>query len=384
MSSAERIEATLVPIFSVLAAMAIGMLLIGAIGYDPFYAYTSLLKGAVGSTTAIGSTLLRAAPIILTGLSVMVAFRAGMFNIGGTGQAIAGLVVGGVVGIHFAGLPSAVHWPLALVAAAFMGGLWGALAGFLKVSRGANEVVVTIMLNYVAIKVGEALLNLGGPLQEQGSTIPASPEFAQSARLPVLWRPDPFTEVHMGVVVALLAALVVWFVIDRTALGFQIRAVGLAPDAARYGGMSVTKVTIIAMFAAGALAGLGGAVQTLGELDRLQKSELGVIQIGFAGIAVSLLGRNTALGCVLGGLLLGALDSGAVGIQNDNALPAGVGTKLILIIQGLIVFFVGADLLFRRLAQNVAGAAGGGGHAPPLPPTTLAVQPALDEEVTEA
>jgi len=378
-SSAERIEATLVPIFSVVAAMVIGMLLIGAIGYDPFYAYTSMIRGAIGSTTAIGSTLLRAAPIILTGLSVMVAFRAGMFNIGGTGQAIAGLVFGGFVGIHLAGLPGIVHWPLALVAAAFMGGLWGALAGFLKVSRGANEVVVTIMLNYVAIKVGEALLNLGGPLQEKGSTIPASPEFAQSARLPVLWRPDPFTEVHMGVVVALLAALVVWFVIDRTALGYQIRAVGLAPDAARYGGMSVTKVTIVAMFAAGALAGLGGAVQTLGELDRLQKSELAVIQIGFAGIAVALLGRNTAIGCVLGGLLLGALDSGAVGIQNDNALPAGVGTKLILIIQGLIVFFVGADLLFRKLAQRAAGAVGRG-TPPALPPTTLAVQPALDDQ----
>lgn len=349
------IEAILVPVLAVLAAMLVGMALIGAIGYDPFYAYTSLIYGAVGTPSAVGTTLLRATPIILTGLSVMIAFRAGLFNIGGTGQAVTGLLCGGIVAIHLDFLPGASHWIVALVFAALGGGLWGALAGFLKVARGANEVVVTIMLNYIAIRFGEYLLGLGGPLQEQGSSVPASATFADSATLPVFWRPDAFTEVHVGIVVALLAATFAWFLVGRTALGFQIRAVGLQPDAAEYGGMSVTKVTVVAMFFAGAFAGLGGAVQTLGDLERLQKSELAVLQIGFAGIAVALLGRNTAFGCVLAGLLMGALDSGAVGIQNDNALPAGVATKLIGVIQGLIVLFVGADMVFRRLSGRVTG-----------------------------
>ncbi|MCW2923863.1 MAG: inner-rane translocator [Thermoleophilia bacterium] len=351
-------EAALVPVLAVVAAMLVGMVLIYAIGYDGIYAYGSLINGAVGSQSAIAATMLRAAPIILTGLSVMIAFRAGLFNIGGTGQAIMGLLVAGTIATHFTFLPGASHWIVALVGAACAGGLWGALAGFLKVARGANEVVVTIMLNYVAIRFGEYLLGLGGPLQEKGSDNPSSALFADSGRLPKIWSPDPFTEVNIGIIVALVVATFAWFLVARTSIGFQIRAVGLQPDAAEYGGMSVTKVTVIGMFMAGAFSGLGGAVQTLGELDRLQKSELSVIQIGFAGIAVALLGRNTALGCVFAGLLMGALDSGAVGIQNDNALPSGVATKLIGVIQGVIVLFVGADVIFRRLSARVAGGFG--------------------------
>ncbi|MCW2955790.1 MAG: inner-rane translocator [Thermoleophilia bacterium] len=350
----------LVPVMAVLAAMFVGMLLIYGIGYDAMYAYSAMVSGAVGTPAAVGSTILRAAPIILTGLSVMVAFRAGLFNIGGQGQAIIGLLCAGSVAIYMDFLPGASHWIVALLAAVVGGGLWGALAGFLKVARGANEVVVTIMLNYIAIRFGEFLLGLGGPLQEKGSDIPASASFPESAQLPVFWRPNPFTEVHLGVVVALIAAGLVWFLIARTSLGYQIRAVGLQPEAAEYGGMSVTKVTVVGMFFAGALSGLGGAVATLGELERMQKSELGVLQIGFAGIAVALLGRNTAIGCVFAGLLMGALDSGAVGIQNQNALPSGVATKLIGVIQGLIVLFIGMDLLFRRYANIVHGWLGRG------------------------
>lgn len=352
-------EAILVPVLAVTAAMLVGMLMIYGIQWDALYVYAALINGAIGSPVAIGSTMLKATPIILTGLSVMIAFRAGLFNIGGNGQAIMGLLAGGFIAIKIGGLPGPLHWPIALLAAALVGGLWGALAGFLKVVRGANEVVVTIMLNYIAIRFGEYLLSLRGPLQESGSSIPASAKFHESAQLPVLWSPNPFTEVHAGVMVALLVAAAVWFIISRTALGFQIRAVGLQPDAAEYGGMSVTRVTVIAMFLAGACAGLGGAVATLGELERLQKSELGVIQIGFAGIAVALLGRNTAIGCVFAGLLMGGLDSGAVGIQNENALPPGVATKLIGVIQGVIVLFVGADVVFRRLARRIVATFGG-------------------------
>lgn len=347
------IESLLVPLLAVASAMALGMLLIYSIQYDAVFVYSAMINGAIGSPSAIGATILRSAPIILTGLSVMVAFRAGLFNIGGNGQAIMGMLLAGTIAIHLGALPGASHWFVALVGAAFAGGIWGAIAGFLKVVRGAHEVVVTIMLNFIAVRFGEYLLGLGGPMQEKGSSIPASASFEPTAQLPVFWRPDPFTEVHIGVVVALLAAGAVWFLIDRTSLGYQIRAVGLQPDAAEYGGMSVTKITVIAMFIAGALAGLGGAVATLGELERMQKSELGVVSVGFAGIAVALLGRNTAIGCLFAGLLMGALDSGALGIQNQNALPPGVAGKLVGVIQGVIVMFVGIDVLFRRYAQRI-------------------------------
>ncbi len=349
------IESALVPVLAVVAAMLVGMALIGMIGYDPFYAYTALIEGAVGSPSAIGSTLLRAAPITLTGLSVMIAFRAGLFNIGGNGQAIIGILFAGMVAVHAGGIPGPFGWLIAMTLAALAGGLWAALAGFLKTVRGANEVVVTIMLNYIAVRIGEYMLGLGGPLQEKGSSIPASAEFASNAKLPVIWRPDPFTEVHVGVIVAVLGAAFAWFLIGRTSLGYQIRAVGLQPDAAEYGGMSVTKIVIIAMFIAGAYAGLGGAVSSLGDLDRMQKSDFGVLQIGFSGIAVALLGRNTAWGCLFAALLMGGLASGAVGIQNAGALPAGVGTKLIDVIQGVIVLFVGMDVVFRRLSGRVVG-----------------------------
>lgn len=365
------LASALVPLLAVLAAMLVGMILIGLIGYDPFFAYSSLIKGAIGTPSAIGATMLRAAPIVLTGLSVMIAFRAGLFNIGGNGQVIMGLLLGGFIAIHGDFLPGPTHWMVALAGAALAGGLWGAIAGGLKVLRGANEVVVTIMLNYIAVRFGEYLLGLGGPLQEKGSSIPASTAFAESGRLPLacppgfesLCRPDPFTEVNVGVIIAVLAATFAWFLIGRTSLGYQIRAVGLQPDAAEYGGMSVTKVTVIAMFIAGAFAGLGGAVATLGELERMQKSELAVIQIGFTGIAVALLGRNTAFGCLFAGLLMGALDSGAVGIQNQNALPSGVATKLIGVIQGVIVLFIGMDVIFRRLSGRIAGVFGSRGTA---------------------
>ncbi len=357
------VEALLVPLLAVVAAMLVGMVLIGIIGYDPFYAYSALLEGAIGSSSAIGATMLRAAPIVLTGLSVMVAFRAGLFNIGGNGQAIMGLLLAGTIAVKLSFLPGASHWMFALGGGLLAGGLWGALAGFLKVSRGANEVVVTIMLNYIAIRFGEYLLGLGGPLHEKGSSVPASASFDPAAQLPIIWTPDPFTEVHVGVLVALVSVIFVWFVINRTAIGYQIRAVGLQPDAAEYGGMSVAKVTVIGMFLAGALAGLGGAVATLGELERMQKSELAVIQVGFTGIAVALLGRTTAWGCLFAGLLLGALDSGAVGIQNQNALPSGVSTKLIGVIQGVIVLFVGVDVVFRKLSDRIVGVFGTRGPA---------------------
>lgn len=377
-----RPEDLLVPVLAVITAMIIGMIMVVLSGFNPFTAYGALARGAVGSSTAIGRTLIAATPIILTGLSVMVAFRAGLFNIGGAGQLIAGLIAAGWVAIHVQfpaswmasgivvpGIISVswaqlIHVPLALSAAAIAGAAWGALAGFLKAVRGAHEVITTIMLNYVAIRFGEYLLRPGGYLQQKGSSNPTSPPMEPSAGFTILWQPDPFTPVHLGFAIALIAAVAVWFLIARTSLGYRIRAVGLNPDAAEYGGISVAQTTMLAMGIAGALAGLAGASIALGDPPPvLSKSDFTAIQAGFTGIAVALLGRNTALGVICAGLLFGALDAGAVEAQFSGGLPPGVATKLIGVIQGLIILFVGADLVFRRLAERVTGIFGGGGDA---------------------
>ena len=344
----------LVPILAVITAMLIGMVLIALTGNNPVTAYSALIRGAIGSPTGIGRTLIQATPIILTGLSVAIAYRAGLFNIGAAGQLIMGLLASGWVAIHFGGMPQLLHVPLELVVAAAFGALWGAIAGFLKAARGAHEVITTIMLNYIAIRLGEYLLSQGGLLQEKGNPNPQSPPFTESSGFPVLWSPDPFTAVHMGLFLALGMALVTWFLIDRTSLGYRIRAVGLNPDAAEYGGISVTRITVVAMVLAGAFAGLAGASIGVGDPPPLlAKSDFPAIQAGFAGIAVALLGRNTALGVVLAGLLFGGLEAGAIEAQFSGGLPSGVATKLIQVIQGLIIFFVGADAMFRRHTSRI-------------------------------
>ena len=377
----------LVPLLAVGTAMLVGMLLLLLSGFNPFQAYGSLIQGAIGSPKNIARTIILATPIILTGLSVMVAFRAGLFNIGATGQLLAGLMAGGWVAINISFPESMnthgplapalnitwaqfIHIPLVLGAAAAAGAAWGALAGFLKAVRGAHEVITTIMLNYVAIKFGEFLLRPGGALSSAGSN-PVSKPFEPSSGFPYL-AVDSFTQIHLGTVIALVSACAVSFLISRTALGYQMRAVGLNPDAAEYGGINVARITMISMAIAGALAGLAGASIAVGDPPALiSKSDFSAIQAGFTGIAVALLGRNTAFGVVCAGLLFGALDAGALEAQFSGGLPPGLGTKLIGVIQGLIILFVGADMLFRKLAERAAAAIG-----PSQPPAGADTPPA--------
>jgi simple sugar transport system permease protein len=348
--------------------MLIGMLLIAATGNDPLQAYFALLKGSVGSSNSIARTLIQATPLILTGLSVAFAFRAGLFNIGATGQLIMGMLFSGWVALNISG-PQAFVVPIEIIAAVIGGALWGALAGSLKAIRGAHEVITTIMLNYIAIRLGEWLLSAGGLLQDKGNPNPQSPPFPESAGFPVLWLPNPFSPVHLGIAIALISALAMWFIINRSTLGYKVRAVGLNPDAAEYGGISVTRTTIISMAIAGAFAGLAGVSIAVGDPPVvLAKSDFPVIQAGFTGIAVALLGRNTAGGVIVAALLFGALDAGAQEVQFSGGLEPGVATKLIQLIQGLIIFFVGCDMLFRRMLSHVHGgssskaAAAGGAH----------------------
>lgn len=300
-------------------------------------AYGALLRGSIGSWQAITETTAQATPLICAGLGVALAFRAGLFNIGAQGQAIWGAILGAFVGFSIKGLPVFMHIPLALLLAMIFGALWGAIAGFLKAKTGAHEVIVTIMLNYVAALSLSYLLTTQ-LLQQPGRNDPISPVVEFSATMPRL----AGTRLTLGFFIALLAAFAVWWLLERTTLGFRIRAVGINPYAAATAGMSVSRTTIIAMAIAGALGGLAGAqivlTPTLLTGYPTQLS-LGIVAtVGFDAITVALLGRSRPLGVVLAGLLFGAMKAGGLTMAAQAQTPS----DLTNLIQALIVLFVAA------------------------------------------
>ena len=295
--------------------------------------YAALLSGSVGSSGAIVRTLERAAPLICAGLGVSLAFRAGMFNIGAQGQMLVGGIACGWIGFQL-DLPAGLHLLLALAGALVVGGLWGGLAGLLKARTGAHEVITTIMLNYV----GRFLLLYflaKEAFQRPGADNLLSPPVADSAAFPSI------LGLHTGFFLAVLAALGIWWLLERSTWGFEIRAVGANPDAARTAGMSVARVYVTAMTIAGMLAGLAVAMQLLGRQDPLSDQIAG--SIGFDAITVALLGRATPLGTVLAGLLFGALSSGGLSMQ----AAAGVPPEMSQVLQAMIVLFVAAPALIR-------------------------------------
>jgi general nucleoside transport system permease protein len=296
-------------------------------------AYSALLNGSLGSPGAIVRTLERAAPLICAGLGVSLAFRAGMFNIGAQGQMLVGGLICGWIGFGF-DLPIVLHFLLALAGAIVAAGLWGGIAGFLKARTGAHEVITTIMLNYV----GRFLLLYflaKEAFQRPGEDNLLSPPVADSASFPSI------LGLHTGFFLSLLVALLIWWLLERSTWGFEIRAVGANPEAARTAGMSVARVYITAMTVAGMLAGLAVAMQLLGRQDPLTDQIAG--SIGFDAITVALLGRATPLGTVLAGILFGALSSGGLAMQ----AAAGVPPEMSQVLQALIVLFVAAPALIR-------------------------------------
>ncbi|MGO1383568.1 MAG: ABC transporter permease [Arachnia sp.] len=300
-------------------------------------AYGALLRGSIGSWQALTETSAQAAPLICAGLGVALAFRAGLFNIGAQGQAIWGALIGAFVGFTFTGLPLFVHIPFALLMAMVFGAIWGGIAGFLKAKTGAHEVIVTIMLNYIALYMLQFLLTTS-ILQMPGRADPISPVVQFSATMPRL----EGTRLTLGFFIALVAAAAVWWLLERTTLGFRIRAVGQNPHAAATAGMSVSRTTIIAMAIAGSLGGLAGAQATLtptlltGYPTQLSLGIVGTV--GFDAITVALLGRSRPLGVVLAGLLFGALKAGGLTMAAQAQTPS----DLTNLIQALIVLFVAA------------------------------------------
>lgn len=317
----------------------------GAIGE----AYGELFLGAFGDWGAVADTLVQATPLIFAGLGVTLAFRAGLFNIGGQGQLLIGAMCAAYVGFAFE-LPPVLHLLAALIAGMVGGGIWGGVVGLLKARTGAHEVIVTIMLNHVAQALVLWLL-ITEAFQRPGRTDPITPEVADNAALPQFGN----TQLNLGFALALLTVVVVWWLLNRSTLGFEIRAVGANRDAARTAGMNVPKVLTVAMLLAGLFAGLAGAHQVLGVQGYLTAGVAG--SVGFDAITVALVGRGTPVGTLFAALLFGALNAGSREMQAATETPL----TLSIVLQATIVLFVAAPVLVRtvfRLRDKRIGSGG--------------------------
>jgi len=271
-----------------------------------------------------------------------------MFNIGGQGQYLGGAIMAVWIGTSLPGLPGFVHVLAAVVGGALMGAVWAGIAGFLKATVGTHEVISTIMLNWIAIWVGVFLFGLGGPLQnDTDEFVPVSNDILDESKLTVFWG-DPFLQaLHAGFFVALAGLVVYWITLNRTTLGYEVRAVGFNPEAARYGGISVARNYFLAMAISGMFAGLAGAIDITGWAYRINTNDVLISsQIAFVGIAVALLGRNKAIGIGLSALLFASLVTGTSTRNLDPEIfKPELASNLTVMIQGLVVLFVGADVL---------------------------------------
>ncbi|CAN5257012.1 MAG: ABC transporter permease [Nocardioides sp.] len=313
-------------------------------------AYDAMFRGAIYNTRAeefsaairpLTETLKYSAPLILAGLGVGLAFRVGLFNIGGRGQMLIGGAAAGWVGYQF-DLPSPLHIALAVLAGLVFGGLWGGIAGLLKARTGAHEVIVTIMLNYVAYYLVFYALSQQNLLQAPGSNNPKSPPMKDSAVLPGLLGDE--YKLHLGFIFALLAVGIVWWLLNRSSLGFRLRAVGENPDAARTAGINVGKCYTLVMVFSGALMGLAGVNQILGTETSGITNGLDA-GIGFDAITVALLGRSNPVGILGAGLLFGAFKAGGYTMQTSEGIPVDI----VLVVQSLIVLFLAAPPLVRAI-----------------------------------
>jgi simple sugar transport system permease protein len=358
----------LIPVLTTLIAFIAAGVIVLLTGHNPFSTYKAVFNGTglnwlfpwvsggtrATAAAALQQTLILATPLLLTGLAVAFAFRAGLFNIGGQGQYTVGAIFAVWVGSNFSGMPAVLHITFAIVAAGLAGAVWAGIAGFLKATTGANEVISTIMLNWIALWVGVYLFQLGGPLQDPTqSSVPVSKTVAASAKLPVFWGNPALQGLDIGIFIALAGAIVFWAIIKRTRLGYEVRTVGFNPDAAKYAGMNVGRSYVKVMLICGAFAGVAASLDILGWEFNLFTNVIQTSQIGFYGIAVALLGRNSALGTVGASLLFGALITGTSDRNLDpHVFDPTLAQYLTYMIEGLIVLLVSTDLITVRLLKG--------------------------------
>ena len=340
-----RREIILIPLAAVFMALVIGAVIMMATSVAPatiLRSFVAMADGSVGSINAISETLTASIPLVLAGLGIGLAFRAGLFNIGAEGQMVIGGLAAAIASFSITGLPMAVHMPLVLVIGLIFGGIYAAIAGFLRAATGAHEVISTIMLNLISFRLLDYLLRQPF-IQKEGRSDPISKAVLDTAELPrLLSFIDPNLRLHLGLFLMLGAVALVYWLLFRSRLGFAFRISGENPDAARYAGIRAGMTIVIAMAIAGGLAGLAGAAQVTGVLGRATPGF--TAGIGFDAIAVALLGRSHPVGILLAGILFGALEAGGRQMQVD----AGVSIDMISIIQALIIIFVAAPLLVKR------------------------------------
>lgn len=362
----------IISLFAVLAAVFVGSIMIAstdkgvqeAAGYffsrpgDTFAAiwesvsgaYIALFKGSIYNFTAdsfvkgirpLTDTLKFATPLIAAGLGVGLAFRAGMFNIGGQGQILMAAAAAGWVGTTMT-LPWPLHMIVGIIAGMAAAAVWAGIAGFLKARTGAHEVIVTIMLNHIAVYLLAWMLATQGVLQAPGSKNPKTAPMAESAIMPLILGPQ--FKLHLGLLIALIAVAFSWWMLERSSLGFRFRAVGLNPDAAKVAGINVGRTYFLAMVIAGALVGIAGVSQVQGTVTTGFGGDIDA-GIGFDAITVALLGRSTPLGILAAGLLFGAFKAGGFAMQASQGIPV----EIVLVVQSLIVLFIAAPPLVRAM-----------------------------------
>jgi simple sugar transport system permease protein len=360
------------PIFSVILAIIVGGIVImitssGSLG-DRFSsatsAYQALLSGSFGTLQSFSFTLVTVGPLILTGISVAIAFRARLFNIGAEGQLAVGAMVADIIGLKAGGLPGWLLVPAMIIAAGLAGAVWGGIVGFLKAWRGAHEVVTTIMLNWIAFFTTDYLItgpfkaaagaNTTAPLPPQATLPELSVLYNNTLGkfLPAIANPTGYL-VDFSIILALLGLVVYWFIMTRTTFGYEVRVIGDNPKAARYAGISTKKNILLVMLIAGAFSGLAGAFRLMGQFPyELIGSTFRIDTVGFDAIGVALLGHMTATGILFGALLFGGLRQGAGLMQ----LQAGIPGDLVFIIQALVLFSIASEFLpaiRRRLPRRI-------------------------------
>ncbi|GAB4211636.1 MAG: ABC transporter permease [Synechococcales cyanobacterium] len=340
------------PLLAVAAALGVGAGLIVMAKSNPLVAYTALFRDSLLSYYGFANTLTRMAPLLLAGLSVAVALRARQFNIGGEGQIYVGGLGSALVGLSLSGWPGWIHMPLALLGGFVAGSLWGLLPGYCKAYLGVNEVITTLLLNYIAQYLVSYMVT--GPLIEPGAPMPYSPLVADTARLPIFL---PQTQAHGGIFLGLALVVGLAILLQRTPLGYQIEAVGLNPIAAYFAGIPVKRIIVLVMVLAGGLAGLAGSCEVLGGKARLfENFSPGY---GFDGVAIAFLSRGNLWGVGLTSLFFAALRSGANAMQRS----AGVPVTVVYAIQGLTVLFIAINLALEHLGRT---------RIKPMPPSAKA------------
>jgi general nucleoside transport system permease protein len=326
-------------------ALLIGAILIAMAGINPWEAITYLIRGSFGNRYGFGETLTKFVPLLFTSLSFMVAHKSGFFNVGAEGQLLVGAVGAVLVGAYIQGLSPVLHITLSILAGIIFGAIWAGIAGFLKIAFGANELINTMMLNYVAVLLVEFLIH--GPLKPADSYLYVSAAVLPSARLPIILSRTPL---HIGFFISLLVTAGVFYVIYRTPIGYQMRTVGANIKAASYAGINIVKATVIALVITGGLAGMGGAVELLGTQFKIVNGFSG--GYGYDGIGVAVMGRYNPGGIVLAALLFAVIRVGMGAMQRG----AGVPFPLLNVIQGLIIIFVIASgYLTNKLSETVIG-----------------------------